>query len=273
MEITNSNHLSNENDVNHMSLIKNEVTEIINRIRDSKKRPDLNSIFDQYMRTSASNINKEYIESIIMELLIEGRIINKITAKGQDSFYIISNNNLMNGHVRPSLENLFEDDDDSEKSNHSDGDENGNENGTLEKADDIENALSFISCAYKEAQYNTLKENLLNDIEKDITSIIDDKIMRIKNKDTRQKNEIINNNYDSVSDDINLLKDQLKSKDMIINILYDQLKTLQNITENLSTARIYSDKSLDNERHMAAPNSNQTQDNKSKTNKTILQEN
>ena len=264
MEITDSNHLSNVNDVNHMSLLKNKVTEIINRIRDSKKRPDLNSIYDQFMRTGASNINKEYIESIIMELLIEGRIINKKTTKGQDSFYIISNNKVMDRHVRPSLENLFEDDDDSEESNHSDDDENENENVTLEKADDIENTLSFISCAYKEAQYNTLKENLLNDIEKDIASIIDDKMMIIKNKDTRQTNGINNKNCDYVSDDINLLKDQLKSKDMIINILYDQLKTLQNITENLSTARIHSDKSFDYERYMAAPNLNQSQD-KSKT--------
>ena len=59
----------------------------INDIREKKKCPDTSSIYDYIMKTQASNADKVLIDSVIVKLTPEGKIINKKTLQGLDSFY------------------------------------------------------------------------------------------------------------------------------------------------------------------------------------------
>ena len=59
----------------------------INYIREKKKRPDTSSIYDYIMKTQASNADKALIESAIVKLTLEGKIVNKKTPQDLHSFY------------------------------------------------------------------------------------------------------------------------------------------------------------------------------------------
>ena len=49
----------------------------INDIREKKKRPDISSIYDYIMKTQASNADKAFIQSVVVKLTLERKIINK----------------------------------------------------------------------------------------------------------------------------------------------------------------------------------------------------
>ena len=51
------------------------------------QRPDVEAIFKHIAKNKASNITKDFIEGSITKLLKEGKIINKKTSEGLDSFY------------------------------------------------------------------------------------------------------------------------------------------------------------------------------------------
>ena len=59
----------------------------VHGIREKKKQPDTSSIYDYIMKTQASNAEKALIDSVIIKLTLEGKIINKKTPQGLDSFY------------------------------------------------------------------------------------------------------------------------------------------------------------------------------------------
>ena len=48
-------------------------------MRKKKKRPDTSSIYDYIMETQASNADKALLDSVIIKLTLEGKIINKKT--------------------------------------------------------------------------------------------------------------------------------------------------------------------------------------------------
>ena len=56
-------------------------------IKTDTQRPDVEAIFKQIAKNKASNITKDFIEGSITKLLKEGKIINKKTSEGLDSFY------------------------------------------------------------------------------------------------------------------------------------------------------------------------------------------
>ena len=57
-------------------LFKPKILQAIKFIREMKKRPDLNSIYEHFSKTGASNISKDTMYSIISELIKEKRIEN-----------------------------------------------------------------------------------------------------------------------------------------------------------------------------------------------------
>ena len=78
---------SDRNCSNELDILKPKILHAIDQIRQRKKRPDTDSIYDFIARTCATNINKELIEVVIEELIAQNDIFNKKTAQGLDSFY------------------------------------------------------------------------------------------------------------------------------------------------------------------------------------------
>ena len=59
----------------------------MNDIREKKKRPDTFSIYDYIMKIQASNGDNVLIETVIVKLILEVKIVNKETSQGLDSLY------------------------------------------------------------------------------------------------------------------------------------------------------------------------------------------
>ena len=68
------------------SFFKPKILCAIDRIKEKKKRPDIDSIYDYLSRTEASNIDKISIELILNELVKENVVVNKKTTSLGDSF-------------------------------------------------------------------------------------------------------------------------------------------------------------------------------------------
>ena len=65
-----------------MSLFKPKILNAIDQIKQKKKRPDLNAIYEYLSKTEASNTDEQLIETIV-EINI---VVNRKTPKGFDSF-------------------------------------------------------------------------------------------------------------------------------------------------------------------------------------------
>ena len=76
-------------------LFKPKIPRAIKFIREKKKRPDLNSIYEHFSKSGASNISKDTIYSIISELIKQKVLENKKSAYG-DSFRIIAETDTKN---------------------------------------------------------------------------------------------------------------------------------------------------------------------------------
>ena len=83
-EITNS---ENESRDSVLSTFKPLVLSAIDILRNKKKRPDVDSIYDHSIKTKASNADRVLIESVVTNLVKENLIINKKTPFGFDSFF------------------------------------------------------------------------------------------------------------------------------------------------------------------------------------------
>ena len=65
------------------------ISSAINDIREKKKGPDTSSIYDYIMKMQASNADKALIDSVIVKLTLEGKIINKKTPQGMEAHLVI----------------------------------------------------------------------------------------------------------------------------------------------------------------------------------------
>ena len=68
---------SDRNCSNNLDILKPKILDAIDQIRQRKKCPDTDSIYDFITRTCATNINKELIEVVIEELIAQNDIFNK----------------------------------------------------------------------------------------------------------------------------------------------------------------------------------------------------
>ena len=62
------------------------ILSVTNDIREKKKCPDTFSVYDYIMKTQTPNADKALIDSVIVKLVLEDKIINKKTLQGLDSF-------------------------------------------------------------------------------------------------------------------------------------------------------------------------------------------
>ena len=62
------------------------LSDAIDQIKQKKKRPDLNTIYEYLSKTEASNTDKQVIETILANLVETNIIVNGKTPKGFDSF-------------------------------------------------------------------------------------------------------------------------------------------------------------------------------------------
>ena len=69
------------------SHFKSKILAAIDEIRQKKRRPDSDAIYEHIIKSEASNADKNLIETIIAELTKQNVIINKKTCHGLDSFY------------------------------------------------------------------------------------------------------------------------------------------------------------------------------------------
>ena len=84
-KLTITNDLEKNGENTETSLFKPKILRAIDRIKEKKKRPDIDSIYDYLSRMKASNIDKVSVELILNELVKENVLLNKKTSLG-DSF-------------------------------------------------------------------------------------------------------------------------------------------------------------------------------------------
>ena len=83
-------------------LFKPKVLNAVNKIRESKKRSDNDSILDYIIKTEASNVDKPLIISITNELINQNLIENKKTRQGLGSLRLVKlsdEGNILNDFV------------------------------------------------------------------------------------------------------------------------------------------------------------------------------
>ena len=68
---------------------KQKILQAIEYIREKRKRPDTNAIYEHLKKTGASNIDKETIGNIISELINQKMLENKKSTYG-DAFRLIT---------------------------------------------------------------------------------------------------------------------------------------------------------------------------------------
>ena len=88
-KLTITNDLEKNGENTETSLFKPKILRAIDRIKERKKRPDIDSIYDYLSRMKASNIDKVSVELILNELVKENVLLNKKTSLG-DSFHRIN---------------------------------------------------------------------------------------------------------------------------------------------------------------------------------------
>ena len=69
------------------SYFKSKILAAIDEIRQEKRRPDIEAIYEHIMKSEPSNGDKNLIETIIAELTKQNVFINKKTCRGLDSFH------------------------------------------------------------------------------------------------------------------------------------------------------------------------------------------
>ena len=69
-----------------LSLFKPKMLNAIDQIKQKKKRPDLNTVYEYLSKTEASNTDKQLIETILANLVETNIIVNRKTPKGMIRF-------------------------------------------------------------------------------------------------------------------------------------------------------------------------------------------
>ena len=78
------------------SIFKPKILCAIDRIKEKKNFPDIDSIYDYLYRTEASNIDKVSVQLILNELVQENVLVNKKTSVGDSFRRINTPPNLVN---------------------------------------------------------------------------------------------------------------------------------------------------------------------------------
>ena len=138
----------NSQDDHITTLFKDKILKAIIEIRtNSKKRPDLNSIYNYVIKSEASNVDIDFIESVMVELINDNKITNKKTVTGLDSFYILPNYDLSEIPTDAELN----------KSSSVINDDNKNDSSQS-------CAMEYIDTIFNEMNYDDFKDRLFQDL-------------------------------------------------------------------------------------------------------------
>ena len=77
-----------ENNGNLDNGIKTMILDSIDKLREKKKRPDIDSIFDFLFKTKATNIDKDTLTDSISQQITQNVLVNRKTPNGYDSLYL-----------------------------------------------------------------------------------------------------------------------------------------------------------------------------------------
>ena len=75
-------HTANSLQNTTFDLFKPHVLSVIDNIREKKNHPDVDSIFNHVVKSSATNIDRDVVECMQMELMNQKIISNKKTSSG-----------------------------------------------------------------------------------------------------------------------------------------------------------------------------------------------
>ena len=64
------------------------ILDSIYKLREKKKCPDIDSIFDFLSKTVATNIDEDTLTNSISQLITQKVLVNKKTSNGYDSLYL-----------------------------------------------------------------------------------------------------------------------------------------------------------------------------------------
>ena len=101
-------HISNSLQNTTFDLFKPHVLSAIDNIREKKKHPDVDSIFKHIVKSSATNIDRDVVESMLIELINQDIISNKKTNYKLGSFSqcLIKNASCQSNNEHKSFETL-----------------------------------------------------------------------------------------------------------------------------------------------------------------------
>ena len=74
------------NDVK-LPLFQSKILNTFDQIKQKKKRPDINTIYEYLSKTEVYNANKQLIETILGNLIETNIIVSRKATKGLDSFH------------------------------------------------------------------------------------------------------------------------------------------------------------------------------------------
>ena len=76
------------NNTNSFSSIKVKILSLIKNIREKKKHPDSNAIFEDLLKTNSTITEKSLLDNALSKLIGLKSVINKKTPNGLDSFFL-----------------------------------------------------------------------------------------------------------------------------------------------------------------------------------------
>ena len=220
-------------------LVKDTVDSLILKsitiIRNRSKRPDVGAIFKEITNNSASNITFNNIEDKIGLLIKEGKITNIKTSKGLDSFFIKDvwqevsqddsdiNQNLVINNTPEPPETLL--------------------SSTLQSTPST--PCSYIDKMYKELNEHELQNKIINDIQKKINDMIDQKLENFMDKNggsicyPHYDHKSMIKSNELLTNENNFLKKEFENKNIQIEHLMELLQQSNNTTDCIKTEKIY----------------------------------
>ena len=236
---------SDESDRNNdIDILKPKILDAIDQIRQRKKHPDADSIYDFIARTGATNINRELVEVVIEELIAKNDVFNKKTAQGQDSFYKVNEKEVPLPNASPSIEisntqsPIISDNEILEPSEEEprDSDKTSNtildiQTPTLQKSLSYENLETPQDIRNIRVQFSVLKSHVmceLSSLNQKISSLSENLEKVVNNMKAQDRN------VDLLHENIKILQNELSQKNEIIKSLMEIQST---VFDSLSAGR------------------------------------
>ena len=81
---------TSSNDTIITDIVDNDISIALETIRGKSKRPDFDAIYRHIFKSEATNVDRDYIASVLNDLENQNVIYNKPTTQGLDSYFVVS---------------------------------------------------------------------------------------------------------------------------------------------------------------------------------------